>query len=142
MGIRGLSSYFAAREEFFSRVALQNTEIIIGKPFLSTTCLFTIRHYCSPVHSVVDPHLFQCGFGSVFFISVRIQIRIRIQGAKPMRIHADLDPDLFQTLKSQKVEFFLGQLFKVGTGNVSKNIKTYEGTKAFLKGRKSCYLLI
>jgi hypothetical protein len=32
-------------------------------------------------------------------------IRIRIQGAKPMRINADPDPDPSQTLKSQKVEF-------------------------------------
>ncbi len=30
-------------------------------------------------------------------------MRIRIQGAKPMRIHGDLDA--VQTLKSQKVEF-------------------------------------
>jgi hypothetical protein len=40
------------------------------------------------------------------FISVRF--RNRIQGAKPIRIHADLDPDPDhgQTLPSQKVEFF------------------------------------
>jgi hypothetical protein len=33
--------------------------------------------------------------------------RIRIQVAKPMRIYADLDPDpdISQTLKSQKVDF-------------------------------------
>jgi hypothetical protein len=36
-----------------------------------------------------------------------MQIRIRIQGAKPMRIHADPDLDLDpgRTLLSQKVEF-------------------------------------
>ncbi len=34
-------------------------------------------------------------------------IRIRIQVAKPMRIHADLDPDpdSSQALKSQKIKF-------------------------------------
>ncbi len=36
------------------------------------------------------------------FISMRIQIRIQIQGAKQMRIHADAG----QTLKSQKVKFW------------------------------------
>jgi hypothetical protein len=36
-----------------------------------------------------------------------MQIRIRIQGAKPMRIHVDPDPDLDpgRTLMSQKVQF-------------------------------------
>jgi hypothetical protein len=37
------------------------------------------------------------------FISIRIWIRI--QGAKPIRIHADPDLDPAQTLKSQKVKF-------------------------------------
>jgi hypothetical protein len=37
------------------------------------------------------------------FISIRIQIRIRHQGAKPMRIHADLDSS--QTVKSKKLNF-------------------------------------
>ncbi len=32
------------------------------------------------------------------------RIRIRVQGAKPMRIHADPDPNPGQTLLSQKVE--------------------------------------
>jgi hypothetical protein len=39
------------------------------------------------------------------FISMRTQIRIRIQGAKPMRIYADPDSDPAQTYKSQKDEF-------------------------------------
>jgi hypothetical protein len=41
-------------------------------------------------------------------VSLRIPIReadqVRIQGAKPKRIHAD--PNFDQTFKSQKVEFF------------------------------------
>jgi hypothetical protein len=40
-----------------------------------------------------------------FFISMRIQIRIRIKAAKPMWIHVDPNADPGQTLKSQKVEF-------------------------------------
>jgi hypothetical protein len=36
---------------------------------------------------------------------MRIQIRFRLQGAKPMRIHAAADVDLDQALKFQKVEF-------------------------------------
>jgi hypothetical protein len=41
-------------------------------------------------------------------VSMRIQIQlfwIRIQGAKPMRVHADLYLEPGQTLVSQKVEF-------------------------------------
>jgi hypothetical protein len=34
-----------------------------------------------------------------------MQIRILVQVAKPMCIHADLDPDPGQALKSQKFEF-------------------------------------
>ncbi len=37
------------------------------------------------------------------WIQLFVSMRIRIQGAKPMRIHVDPDPD--QTFKSQKVEF-------------------------------------
>ncbi len=40
------------------------------------------------------------------FISMRIKIRIWIQGAKRMRIHAAPDPDPGQTSKSQKLNFF------------------------------------
>jgi hypothetical protein len=48
-----------------------------------------------------------------------------------IQTNADLDPG--QILKSQKVEFFHENMLKV-----SKRSKkhTYEGTKAFLKGRK------
>ncbi len=42
----------------------------------------------------------------LFFTSMRIHIRVPIQGAKPMRIHADPDPDPGQTLTSQKVGFW------------------------------------
>ncbi len=43
--------------------------------------------------------------------SALISMRIRIQGAKPMRIHADPDPDTYpsQTLKSQKKKIYLSR---------------------------------
>ena len=53
------------------------------------------------------------------FISMLIKIRIWIQGAEPMRIHAAPDPDPGQTSKSQKLNFYM------------KQKPTYEGTKAF-----------
>ena len=40
-----------------------------------------------------------------------LQIWIRIQGAKPMRIHAD--PDTGHTLKSQKVELLHENILEV-----------------------------
>jgi hypothetical protein len=53
--------------------------------------------------------------------------------------NADPDPypdsDPGQTLKSQKVEFYVENIFQVGTRS-SKTCGIYEGTKAFLKGRK------
>ncbi len=64
-----------------------------------------------------------------------ISMRIRIQGARPIRNQANTDPNPGQTLKSQKVEF-LHEKYR------SKYVKkhAYEGTwyrtKAFLKGRK------
>ncbi len=58
-------------------------------------------------------------------IQLFISMQIQIQGAKPMRIHVDRDPG--QSLKSQKN--FTWKILKVG--NRSKNIGTYEGTKAF-----------
>ncbi len=65
------------------------------------------------------------------FYSMRI--RIRVQGPKPMHTHADLDP--CQTLKSQNVKILHEKYTYLL--NVVKVIKhTYEGTKAFLKGRK------
>jgi hypothetical protein len=39
------------------------------------------------------------------FTSLRIQIQIQIQGAKPMRIHEDQEPDPGQALLSQKFGF-------------------------------------
>ncbi len=45
-------------------------------------------------------------------IQIFISIRIRIQGAKPMRIYADPDPG--QILKSQKVDFYMKNILKVG----------------------------
>jgi hypothetical protein len=54
----------------------------------------------------VDPHgLVSMGIRIQLFISM--WIRIRMQGAKPMRIDADPDPG--QTLKSKKVEFLRGK---------------------------------
>jgi hypothetical protein len=44
---------------------------------------------------------FNADLAPAFMPSMRI--RIRIQGTKPMRIHADPDPG--QTLPSQKVEY-------------------------------------
>ncbi len=68
------------------------------------------------------------------FISMRIQIRIQIQGAKPIRIHADPEPD--QTSKSQKVEFYMKNIPYLKKVIGQKTYGTYEGTNAFLKGRK------
>jgi hypothetical protein len=46
-------------------------------------------------------------------IQLFISMRIRIQGAKQMRTHADPDPDPGQTLKSQKAEFFMKNILNV-----------------------------
>jgi hypothetical protein len=66
----------------------------------------------------IRKQFFISGSGSSFFISgsgssflhpdpdPAFYIWIRIQGAQPMRINADPDPDPRHTLKSQKVEFF------------------------------------
>ncbi len=61
------------------------------------------------------------------FVAMRIHIRTRIQGAKPMRIHADLDP--CQTLKSQKVEFL----------HEKYNKTRYWGKKHIYDGKKSVF---
>ncbi len=45
------------------------------------------------------------------------------------------DPDPVQTLKPQKVNFYMNNMLKIGFTRRSKNISN-EGTKAFLKGRK------
>ncbi len=50
------------------------------------------------------------------------------------QINADPDPDPGQTLKSQKVEFLHENMLKVRT--IKDKKLSYEGTKAFLKGRK------
>ncbi len=42
---------------------------------------------------------------------MRTQIRIRIQGAKPMRMHADPDPD--QTLINKKLDFNMKNILYV-----------------------------
>ncbi len=88
--------------------------------------------------SGVDPHWFQCGSGSRFLIIMRIRIQLFNHNADPdldpgSHINADPDPDPGQTLKSQKVDFYMKNMLKVR--NRSKKY-TYEGTKAFLKGRK------
>ncbi len=84
--------------------------------------------------SVVDLHWFQCepGSGSSFFTSMRI--RIWIQGAKPMLIHQDLNPD------PSRKSIFLHEKkhFKQGIGH-----KTYiHGYKSFRKAENHVYLLI
>jgi hypothetical protein len=48
------------------------------------------------------------------------------------------DPDPAKALKSQKVEFLHEKILKVS--NRSKNIGTYEDTKAFSKGRKARFI--
>jgi hypothetical protein len=58
-------------------------------------------------------------------------MRIRIQEAKPMQIQADPDPDL----SHKKLNVHMKNIFEVGKR--SKTYGTYEGTKTFLKGRKS-----
>ncbi len=75
--------------------------------------------------SVVYPQWFQWGSGSSFLS--------HCQGAKTMRIHADLDPDPGKNLKSQKVEFYMKIFLKQ---IIYKKKHTYKGTRAFLKGRK------
>jgi hypothetical protein len=74
---------------------------------MRTSCLPTcLSRYLPSIGSAQcyrDPHGFQCGFGSRSSFS--ISMRIRIRGAKPKRIHADLDPDPGQTSKSQKLNF-------------------------------------
>ncbi len=56
-------------------------------------------------------------------LSISMWIQIRILGAKPMRIYADLDPG--GTLKSQNVQFFIKKysILTVTPGNRS-NIPT------------------
>jgi hypothetical protein len=54
-------------------------------------------------------------------------IWIRIQGAKPMRINADPNPDPSHTLKSQKVKFFHEKILRVGNRS-----KRFCGGRAFL----------
>jgi hypothetical protein len=93
---------------------LQSTCSIVLNKQLSLTviaCIFS---------SVVDPHFFHADPDPVFFITMRIQIRIWIQGAKPMRMLRE---------EYRYLQKGIGQ----------KTIHTiYEGTKAFLKGRKPC----
>jgi hypothetical protein len=65
-------------------------------------------------NSVVDPNWFQCGSWSSIYLNT------------------NPDPDPGQTFKSQKVEF-LDEKYNKSWQEVKKY--TYEGTKAFLKGR-------
>jgi hypothetical protein len=48
------------------------------------------------------------------FTSVQIGFRIRIQGAKPMKTHADPDLDPDQTLPSKKLNFCMKNILYVG----------------------------
>jgi hypothetical protein len=71
----------------------------------------SLADHLQPLHiSVATTHsgtYRQVVFSSVVGIRVQlfISMRIRIQVAKPMRIHPDSDPDPGQTSMPQKVEF-------------------------------------
>jgi hypothetical protein len=76
---------------------------------------------------------------SQLLISVRI--RIRIQGAKPMRPYVDPDRDPGQTLESRKVEVLCENILKVS--NMSKNIPTkVQQQSLFERQRNQVYLLV
>ncbi len=87
------------------------------------SCLTRAGNSCSSFSRSVALNVHQCVV-DLNLVSVRILIqlfismRIRIQGAKLMRIHAD--PDLGQSLK--KVKFYMKNILEVG--NRSKNIPT------------------
>jgi hypothetical protein len=62
-------------------------------------------------------------------------MRIRIYGAKPIRIYADPD----QTLKSQKVTIYMKNILKVGYR--SKNIPTtYESTTSLSERQETGFI--
>ncbi len=67
-----------------------------------------------------------------------VSMRIRIQGAKPMQLHAESDPS--QTLKFKKIEFLYEKNCVCRVNNRSKNILTkYEGQKTYLQRYESLY---
>jgi hypothetical protein len=78
----------------------------------------------------VDP---DSGSGSSFLP----QMRIRIQGAQPIRIHADLDPG--RTLASKKLDFDMKNILYVG--NVI-NLPFLRRYKSHFERLESGYLLI
>jgi hypothetical protein len=72
-------------------------------------------------------------------VSALVSMRIRIQGAKSMRIDADPDPDPGQTLKSRKVEYYMQNILKK-EGYRSRNIPT-KVQNPFCKAGNQVYLL-
>jgi hypothetical protein len=57
--------------------------------------------------------------------SAMVSMQIRIQVAKPMRIHEDANPDPGQTLKLQKVKILDEKYNKIGirSKNIRKKVK-------------------
>jgi hypothetical protein len=73
---------------------------------------------------------YSSGVGSWIRTQFFFSMRIRIQGAKPMWIHTNPDPNPGQALELQKVEFYMEHILKVG--NKSKNlVHTKVPNKAF-----------
>jgi hypothetical protein len=71
--------------------------------------------------------------------SALVSMRIRIQGAKPMRIHEDLNPDPGQTLKLQKVKFLHEKYNEIGIR--SKNIRTKVKYPIFKTGNQFYFII-
>jgi hypothetical protein len=76
--------------------------------------------------SALDPHWYNADSDPELFISMRIRIRIQlfITNAEPdpepgSQTNADPDQDPGQTLKSQKVEFYMKNIL-----NIAKRSKT------------------
>ncbi len=80
----------------------------------------------------MDPHWFQCGFGSIFFISVLTLFRI--QGPKPVRIHTDPDQALTKVQKPfERLETRLYCQFLYGSGSgTSKSMRFRIHNTSFL----------
>jgi hypothetical protein len=64
---------------------------------------------------------------------ISIRIRIRIEGDKPVQIHADPDPG--QILSHKKSNFHMRNILKVINTYVKKHTGTYESTKARKPGK-------
>jgi hypothetical protein len=75
-----------------------------------------ISHFPIPfIHFLPKNLNLQCCGSGPAFTPLRIQIQIRIQGAKQTRIHADLDPG--QTSQSEQNNFYIkNRYWKLGIG--------------------------